>query len=512
MKDTERSLRTVFTRNRAEELGYDVWDHFVVPPFYNRLDLVESRKSRIIIGGRGCGKTMLLRYLSHQSVFSPKRLSIPDEAFSHIGLYWRIDTSSVILMNERELPPDAWHSAFDHLVALTVGLEIIESTHSIINSNAIFPDRDKVNNINFSQLAVFDSFFGVSFRNVRAVFKKKLSEFRLWLSNVRKHAEPVFFPSRESLLTLISDIKEQVPALSRGIYYVYIDEFESLLEYQQRIINTLIKQSEAPLIFNVARKRHGFLTKETIGKESIANIADYREHDLEQYLSEGDFDLFAAEVLCLNLSSAGFEQIPTDPEILHKPEFLQERCNSSYRDKVLNYIRNLFPSISNDKLAVGIFDDGALSNRLQKDIKKALENRKSKIPVEMFYRRNLAQASMITPALLNRGTLEPEEIAHELDLFENGKDNRFSGKTDWIHNNFIGCLLKIYGSYPRACPFYAGFDTFCKLARGNLRHFLELCHKSINQALRRSEKDTFPVTLEEQAIAARQSSAPSQLD
>ena len=113
---------------------------------------------------------------------------------------------------------------------------------------------------------------------------------------------------------------------------------------------------------------------------------------------------------------------------------------------------------------------------------------------------------MITPALLNRGTLEPEEIAHELDLFENGKDNRFTGKTDWIHNNFIGCLLKIYGSYPRACPFYAGFDTFCKLARGNLRHFLELCHKSINQALRRSEKDTFPVTLEEQAIAARQSS------
>jgi len=54
-------LQQVFTQNRAEELGNDVWRHFVVPPFYDKLDLQQAKKPRVIIGGRGCGKTMLLR-------------------------------------------------------------------------------------------------------------------------------------------------------------------------------------------------------------------------------------------------------------------------------------------------------------------------------------------------------------------------------------------------------------------------------------------------------------------
>ena len=506
MEDTAVLLRTVFTKNRAEEWGYDVWDHFVVPPFYNRLDLAESRKSRVIIGGRGCGKTMLLRYLSHQSVFSPKRPSIPDEAFSHIGLYWRIDTSSAVLMNERGLPPDTWHSAFEHLVSLTLGLEIIESLHSIVNSNATFSERNAIKSIDFSPLSVFGESFGVGFHEMIAAFSKKLSELGLWISNVRKLPEPIFLPSKKFLLTLISHVQQQVTTLKRSIYFVYIDEFENLLEYQQRIINTMIKQSEPPLVFNVAMKRHGFLTQKTVGKESIVNIADYREHDLEQYLPINDFSLFAAEVLCLNLATAGFEQVPTDSQKLHKAEFLGERRNSTYCDKVLRYIRNVFPGISNEEIAVGIFDDEALRNRLHKVVSKALESRKSKVPIEKFCRPRLAQASVVTAALLYRSSLEPEEIAQELDLLEKGEDNRFTGKTDWIHNNFVGCLLKIYGSYPRACPFYAGFDTFCQLARGNLRHFLELCHKSINQALRRIENAPLPVTLAEQAIAARHAS------
>ncbi len=505
MEDDIKLLRTAFAKNRAEEWGYDVWDHFVVPPFYEEI-ISESRKPRVFIAGRGCGKTMLLRYLCHQSVFSSKRAIIPKEAFSKIGLYWRIDTSSVVVMNERDIKADVWHSAFEHLITLTVGLEIIKSVHSIINSNAPLLDRDSIKNINFNQLTVFDPSFDIGFQEIATVFNKKLSEFSMWISNVRKHSEPNFLGGKQFLLTLISQIKEQIPALRESIYYVYIDEFESLLEYQQRIINTLIKQSELPLIFNIAMKRNGFLTQKTIGKESIVNGMDYDEHDIEQLLSDDDFKLFAAEVLCLNLTSAGFEQLLTDPQLSSNPELLLKRRDNTYKQKVLGYVRTLFPGISNEELAVGIFDDETLGSRLQKDITKALEIRKSKVPMEKFYRRDLAQASVVASALLYRDNLEPENIARELDMLQNGGDNQFTGKTDWLHNNFVGCLLKIYSSYPRACPFYAGFDTFCQMAKGNMRHFLKLCHKSINQALRRNESRTFPVTLNEQAIAARQTS------
>ena len=52
MDDITTKLRGVFAKNRAEELGRDVWRDFVVPPFFDRLDLIEARKPRVIIGGR----------------------------------------------------------------------------------------------------------------------------------------------------------------------------------------------------------------------------------------------------------------------------------------------------------------------------------------------------------------------------------------------------------------------------------------------------------------------------
>src|ERR1017187_4500634 len=107
-------IATAFSKNRAEELGYDVWQHFVIPPFYNQLDLTTARKPRIIIGGRGCGKTMLLRYLSHQTMFSRLRPTIPVDSLKHIGLYWRADTHFMNLMSGRGIDDSTWHSAFVH--------------------------------------------------------------------------------------------------------------------------------------------------------------------------------------------------------------------------------------------------------------------------------------------------------------------------------------------------------------------------------------------------------------
>src|SRR5689334_23065846 len=104
------TIQRAFVKNRAEELGHDVWKHYALPPFFDRLDLADAKKPRLIIGGRGCGKTMLLRYLSHQSAFSPDRTVIPDSALSHIGLYWRADTQFASAMGGRGFDEDTWIS------------------------------------------------------------------------------------------------------------------------------------------------------------------------------------------------------------------------------------------------------------------------------------------------------------------------------------------------------------------------------------------------------------------
>ena len=507
MKFSEESLNTIFAKNRTEELGLDVWKHFVVPLFYDKLDLAVARKPRLFIGGRGCGKTMLLRYLSHESSFSKDRKSIPDEAIEHIGLYWRVDTQFAVIMNERGLPADVWHSAFNHLLALFLGAEILKSLQNIASSQFCLLKSEDLLQLTFDRFSAFDPGLSGGLGDVLRTLETRIWEFESWVANVRKSPEPLFLPGVRFLMALISHIRSALPSLSSALYFVYVDEFENLLPYQQQILNTYLKHSEMPLIFNIAMKRHAFETIKTVGVESIQNIADFRKYELDNYLFENDFPVFAAEVLFLNLALANVQDVPIDVEKLQTPTEINSRRNKTYQDRVLQRIRGMFPGLSHEELAKQVFENDTLTRKLQERLKKALDSRHSTLKPEAFYRRDLPEATIIVPALIHRARLTPETILNHLDLLAGNKPNNFTGEAGWIHNNFIGCLLWLYESHSTACLFYSGFDTFCLLAHGNLRHFLEICHISLNQISKDSKSGAIVVPPQLQAKAARQASA-----
>ena len=270
-----------------------------------------------------------------------------------------------------------------------------------------------------------------------------------------------------------------------------------------------MKHSEAAdsLIFNLAAKQNAFRNPPTLGSESLANIHDWRYHDLEAYLLEENFHVFAAEILYLHLANADFPNIPIDAEQLRDPAYLQDRREEKYAKLVLQQIRKLFSDVSEQDLASSVFEQPALSNIWKRRVRRALKNRGSKADPEVFLRLNHPKASVIVPALLSRRSTGPDEVEKQLDLLDQGEDNRFTGTSDWIHNNFVGCLLQLYKPHARACPFYAGFNTFCELSHGNIRHLLELCHKSVQQVLRDGWVEPTTISPNHQATAARLASA-----
>lgn len=97
------SEQNILTKTRAEEHEADVWGEFYIPPYFNRLSLKTATKSTYIVGKRGCGKTMLLKYLDYHTAFSKKREVIVDDEVSHIGIYWRADTQFCNSLNHRVL-------------------------------------------------------------------------------------------------------------------------------------------------------------------------------------------------------------------------------------------------------------------------------------------------------------------------------------------------------------------------------------------------------------------------
>ncbi|MBA4016994.1 MAG: hypothetical protein C0483_07470 [Pirellula sp.] len=504
----QEQIYRLLASNRTEEIGYDVWREYVLPPFFGKLAIGDTKKPRVIIGGRGCGKTMLLRYLSHESTFSPSRPSIPPEALSHIGLYWRSDTQFASLMQHRGVADDTWNSAFGHLAALVLGIELLRSLDSIARSACgLLSERD-IASLNFERLKPFSNDIPVVAHQLKDYLDDRLAAFETWASNVRSVAPPLFLPGHEFLKRLITLIKNQLPQLAPAVFFVYIDEFENLAEYQQRIVNTWLKHSEPPLVFNLAMKRNGFRTRATSGSESLSDTHDYREFDLEEFDLDREFPVFAAEIFLLRLKLGSVEIPAIDADKLRDGARLASRREANYVREVHAAVRSIFPGVTQREMAEEVFTDATLKRRLVDKVVKALEKRgEQSQSLERFVLDSQPEASVVVPALLYRETLAVQGIADEMARLREGRDNKFTGATDWIHNNFVGCYLQLYDGLGRPCPFYSGFETYCYLARGNLRHFLELCHKALARGDRGVSDAADPISVAMQAEAARQVSA-----
>lgn len=495
--------------NRAEEYGLDIWGNFVIPPYFKDLSLLQTRKPMIIIGGRGCGKTMLLRYLCYETQFSAKRESFGTEVTNRIGLYWKIDTQFAKTMSRKDSDDINWSNVFIHMGALELGLNIINSLIRLKESKFNVPEKECLLNVKFDELKGFDTSIPSNILEIREYLKVSLQKLQTWIGNYKKNPIPTLFPLT-FLTSMISIIRDQINFLKNTDFFVYIDEYENLLPIQKKVVNTWIKHSETPLIFNVAMKRNGFDIRKTVGNESIVNIHDYREFDIEKLLDEHHV-IFASEILFLRLKRAdsGLDGIiPIDIENLFKTNdnIIEYRKSQEYKKIVTSQAMKIFPGKSQKQLAEDIIQNSKLREKLHKLIKDALYRRGSNFTYEDFYDPTFPEASVLNFALLNRKYISDNELLIEFNNLKNGISNKYTNKTGWIHNNTIGCILYIYSKLGRLCPFYAGFDSFCSMSRGNIRHFLELCFQSIAHY----GDDFFlshSVPIKEQSSAAKQVSS-----
>lgn len=500
------------SQNRAEEFGFDLFKDFVIPPIYEKIDFKKTSKSKVFIGGRGCGKTMLLRYLSHRTSFSEKKEQIADDTIENIGLYWKVDTFTVHQLQKRGMPEDIWQSAFEHLFTLILLNEFIESLESVAKSRFAGFSIESFNKIGLDSF----KYLGIEFKGSLIEFKElidnKRNEFQLWLRNVRKGDIPFFFP-KSLIEALLNDLKDKIPFINKSRFNIYIDEYENLIEYQQKIVNTWVKHSENPIIFHLAMKRNAFKTKETLSSESLSNIHDYRIHDLEEgFHNKKEFRVFAAEIILYRLHSQGsLKGIDFNSNLLIEPNNYFLRKNEDYQSKVLSAINDIFPSSTNKELANQILDDKQLYKRLIDKLNDALKKRSSDLSATDFIYYDDNRVSIVCMSLLRRDKIDPLLLKDEIVKLKKGDDNKFFDKTEWVKNNFVGSYLLFYSSLSRACPLYTGFSTFCQMSNGNIRHLTELCYKTF---LRASDNTTnsssfniWKIELNHQSLAAKQASS-----
>ncbi|MDO8653489.1 MAG: hypothetical protein Q7R66_14990 [Undibacterium sp.] len=503
--------RQAFIRNRAEEYGHDVWNSYVLPLYFDNLGLHEARKSVVIEGGRGCGKTALLRYLSFHSQFSATRISLPDSALETVGLYLKADTQYFSAFAGAGIDASKWRNIFEHALCLALVEQIVGSV-SLLNCNSERQKKfGKLDDLDFSKAVRGFSKEEVpaSLKDFGEWIKYQRQQLARWFRNFDDSAPPERFPLIEFLQAVIGEIRIKLPYFENTVFAVYIDEYENLLDDQQRFLNTLMKGGEPPLIFHIAMKPNGMRTRMTVGNESIQEKSDYRKVKLDDEL-KADFALFSAELFFFILVKLGLPESST-PIIFYQlqdeSQITLRQTDEKYRNRVLSEIKRVLPGQKNIEIAASILDDAVLYKRWYQLVSDGLNVQNTNLKPEQFLDKNYPDASIVSAALLFQATKNAEEILDEFNKLKTGAVSRFK-EGDWIHHLLIGTLLLIYLPYrQRPCPMYAGFNAFVSISSTNVRHFLELCHTSVGKFNVECNFAEFYVPIENQARAAFKTSA-----
>ena len=88
-----------------------------------------------------------------------------------------------------------------------------------------------------------------------------------------------------------------IQLFSNKLFFFLIDEYENFEDYQQQLMNTLIKHSGEIYSFKICVRELGWRVHTTIsGNESLSSPADFTRIDISEVMEERQFEDFSHKV------------------------------------------------------------------------------------------------------------------------------------------------------------------------------------------------------------------------
>jgi hypothetical protein len=488
-----QGLTNPFRQFRAEQFEENLWTYYVSDPFDNLL----GSKPLVVEGSRGSGKTMFFRCNSWREMrhsLSPASDSlsslIDPERF--IGLYYRVDTPFVSALAGSDLPQQTWSGVFATYLSTSLLVELCD----------FLAECERSTLVSESQLTPF-------LQRVAGILQapsapKGIAELRsllaLTLDNVERLANN---PSQPNSVCgtipgrLVSEAISALRATNRfekSRFQIFIDECESLLDYQQRQINSLIKHSTARLVYNIGLRPNGMRTRLTTSdSEQIEDPHDFKLFRPEVALSEGADTKTLQEIL---------KQICKKRFV--NAHVLPSDCDEKWTN-IVEYLG--VHDVEEELRSFGPKHAPGTIDRLR----KLIEQQTSSAGECDRYVQLLGTDAPIANArlhicLLLRVPKYRPAVSDLADEYLRWSKDRSSSKrySDWWHNAKLGLTFLLSAEHRRPKT-YAGHDVYAMLSSGTIRYFIELCEQAFDFAHMRGFSWTAPrrLTDEEQTKAAR---------
>lgn len=476
-----------FSTARIEQASqsYSVRGRFVVPLDYYEYDLRDMEHSTALQGGRGCGKTTYIRHFSHWTQFDSAAESVSSDALKCVVLYWKPETVFFRTLFKGWLDDELARDFFLSLVALEVLKELFSAINNIGHhfhpiERAISDDKNlwtAVSEVLGESLTTTDEVL----THINALLYRVRSAVR-----AKKHPESALQLEISSAVDyLIPIITSTCDELKKTRFVIFVDEFENLSDEQQGIINGYRKGSNARFTWSVAFKRYARVSANTDGNEKLNKPDDFQDVFMEDVYGFNDSaggtlaskSLFTSEIFLLTLLNAGLK---TDIESLSSknledPSKISLRRTESYGARISDLMARLLPAKSHKELALDSLNNISAVNRLvRKAFSECLKDKVDATVIDDLFadEPDVAIASWL---IFRQKTFKTSQFIG----FINRDPDEYDKYKERVRTYVLTAMLALNKRYAYInIPIYSGFNTFCKLANWNIRHFTELCHRA----------------------------------
>lgn len=435
-----------FALIRRDYIKDDDVARFFVDPGGNIVEDMGRFTPLIVTGARGSGKTMLASKFALDVKLAEQRRLYGKEnidVIEQIGLYFRIDADFLDSFNQND---QGLRDTFDRLFSQFFDIVVIRKALLALESLGGIGAWCDVGRLFRGLFAEFAEKSPTLTHTAFADFlEQQLVDIRLYLNNPKRVDCPILISANSLMKRLMEELRRD--GLFGDRYFVIlIDEYENYAEYQQRIINTRLKQSrrEDGVTYRLFMRNGGLVTRETLAPgQTIEETHDYRRHSLDEDLDFHEFSRHAVAVANRHLEEDAwfknngyvkvdvlFEDLSAEDEA----RLLVEQGNR--KDELVAWVSSKFPN------------DGA-------------------ILLDWMAGEPSPLRRAVGVVLRNQG-----KPAHEIVAVfrENGAEAR-----DRYHNYHRGALhwlCRLYHTDKK----YAGLNTVLGLAGNNIRVFLDYCH------------------------------------
>ncbi len=437
-----------------------------------------------IFGGKGSGKTHLMRYLAfplqvrrHGGVINARAAITKD---GYLGIYFRCSGLNAQRFAGKGQSEEVWQAIFAYYMELWFA-QLVLATIQDLYQDSPAVDAPRLVLEATRLLDILPSHAPRTIADLAAHLKSLQRKADVAINNCalsrRLEIQIQATPGR-LVFGLPRILVHHLPELASVLFVYLIDEFENLPEAQQRYINTIVREREEPCSIKVGARLYGMRTKETLSREENRENSEYEVLRLDTELRERPVKAqytFAADLVRKRLVQAGY--LPTmgaekldlaawfeigDQDMLLHADLAVLR--DRYRDSEPPYIENL-----RRKLQQGIRVGVAPGLQSNADIERIIDALHypdhpfvERTSIFLFYRAWAHGENLLEAATA---------LSESARRFVNGEEStRHHEVLKHFRSDILAQLLRETKQKQR----YVGFDTFVTMSSGLPRCLLTI--------------------------------------